>query len=113
MGASSMAGLFCVFSFEVLATFGRFLWRTERGGSVPDVHDITGLIHGHCCRGGCLLYVFRVFLLLSSLYYRIHIHSSHHLSYHNMCHNIFYQVTANDWKTNHLGVVFIDPNDPL
>jgi hypothetical protein len=34
----------------------------------------TDLIHGHCCRGWCILYISRVFLLFSSLYHRIHAH---------------------------------------
>jgi len=36
-----------------------------------------------CCRGWCLLYISRVFLLLSSLYHRIHAHGSPQLPYRN------------------------------
>jgi hypothetical protein len=36
-----------------------------------------------CSRGRCLLYISRVFLLLSSLYYRIHAHGSPQLPYRN------------------------------
>ena len=36
-----------------------------------------------CCRGRCLLYISRVFLLLSSLYHRIHAHGSRQLPYRN------------------------------
>ena len=44
-------------NFEVLAAFVWFSWNAARGGSVTDVHDVTGLIHGHGCRGWCLLYI--------------------------------------------------------
>jgi len=36
-----------------------------------------------CCRGRCLLYISRVFLLLSSLYHRIYAHGSPQLPYRN------------------------------
>jgi len=42
------------------------------------------VIHGHCCRGWCLLYISRVFFLFSSLYHRIHAHGSPQLPYRNI-----------------------------
>jgi len=51
---------------------------------ISNVHDVTGLIHGHGCTGWCLLYISRVFFLLSSLYHRIHAHGSPQLPYRNI-----------------------------
>jgi hypothetical protein len=44
---------------------------------------VTDLIHGDCCRGWCLVHISRVFLLLFSLYHRIHAHGSPQLPYRN------------------------------
>jgi hypothetical protein len=42
----------CCLAFLVLKVLLLLVsWSAARGGSVTDVHDVTGLIHGHGCRG--------------------------------------------------------------
>jgi hypothetical protein len=66
---------------------------------VTDVYDVTGLIHGHGCRGWCLLYISRVFLLLSSLYHTIHAHGSPQLPCRNitLVGSVRYYLRRPDW----------------